>query len=145
MLRTACIYNGTPKEFGERVSVMRRHTDDDGKTPDPMIVEGKSFHRWEPELGAPGWLVAWWYKGNLQPGANKLQRWMAFEHDYRNYLRRKDVLGKARKLGEEALNRDIVILCKERLPKFCHRNVLADIIRHEVPNLVVRHVIPEEG
>ncbi len=145
MLRTACIYNDTPKEFGERVSVMRRHTDDDGKTPDPMIAKGKSFQRWEPELGAPGWLVVWWYNGNLQPGANKLQRWITFERDYRNYLRRKDVLEKARELGEEALRRDVVILCKERLPKFCHRGILADVIRHEVPDLVVRHVIAEEG
>ena len=145
MLRTGCIYNGTPKEFGTRISVMRKHTDDDGKAPDPKIIDGKSFQRWEPGLGAPGWLIAWWYKGNEQPGANKLVRWQAFERDYRNYLRRKEVLEKARELGQEALERDVVVLCKEELPKFCHRSILADVIRHEVPNLVVRHIIPEEG
>lgn len=145
MLRTACIYDQTPKELGERISVMRRHTEDDGKTPDPLIVKGKSFQRWVPELGAPGWLVAWWYNGNEQQGANKLARWKIFESDYRNYLRRNDIKGKVEDLAQEALRRDIVILCKEKLPKFCHRSILADVIRSEVPELLVRHVIPEEG
>lgn len=39
MLKTACILSERTEEQGVRISVMSRHTLEDGKTPDKRIME----------------------------------------------------------------------------------------------------------
>ncbi|MDO9231385.1 MAG: hypothetical protein Q7U36_02815 [bacterium] len=51
------------KEFGEkRISVMSRHTKEDGVTPDERIVEGVTFDEWQKDFAPPVKLIGAYYR-----------------------------------------------------------------------------------
>jgi len=62
MLYTGCILNDN--SVGTRISVMSRHTLNDGKTPDERITES-SYDEWMPELAPSARLIGGYYGGQV--------------------------------------------------------------------------------
>jgi len=123
-----------PGEIG--ISVMRGHTDNEGKNPDPNIFPD-SFTEHIQNLGPPRWLVAWWYQGNKLEGADIERREEMFGRDYINYLRTPEPLALAKGLIRRAMTMPIAILCKEPFPQFCHRHLLTEFLRRLSPTLPI--------
>lgn len=128
MLLTGCIYQPSGNEL--RVSVMSRHTLDDGKTPDPNIEEGTSWHIHWPELGPPPRLIGSYYKRGLP--------WEEFERQYLEYLRTdpRAVEAISRLITRSRIG-DHIILCKEETPERCHRRLIAEYCQKLAPELIV--------
>jgi len=62
----------------KRISVMSRHTKEDGVTPDKRIVEGVTFDEWRKEFAPPDKLVGAYYRNELS--------WKYFEKKYVEFL-----------------------------------------------------------
>lgn len=99
-----------------RISVMSRHTLNDGKTPDPKITR-KVFDVHIPELGPPPKLIGSYYRGEIN--------WLDFKKSYEVYLQNKDIQLLLKRLIELSKRIDIVLLCVEETPDFCHRRLIA--------------------
>ncbi len=132
MLRTKSILSEIAKEDGIRISVMSRHTLQDGKTPDKRIVPGKNYDIWVKELGPPGELVGSLYSEKID--------WEEYSLKYLGYLGRKDVSGWVEALATDSLVKDITILCIEPSADKCHRRLLAEECQRYEPSLEVKHV-----
>lgn len=126
MLRTKSIL--TPREDydGLRISIMSRHTLNDGVTPDSRIQKN-SYEEWKKEFAPPLKLIGDYYKRNLP--------WEKFEERYLEHL--KSIYEKVRKLSEKALSKDITLLCIEDLPEKCHRRLLAEECKRIKPELEI--------
>jgi len=131
-LHTACIF--TPKDrVGVAISVMSRHTQNDGKTPDERLdknLHPEIYDDWRRELAPPPYLVGSWYKKRIG--------WEEFEEEYRSFLKY-DLHARLslERLAFEALSSDITIMCVESTPEKCHRRILAEECVKIRPNLVV--------
>jgi len=130
MLHTKCILHPKEPKDGIRISVMSRHTLNNGITPHPEINPGK-FHAWLKSLAPPDKLVGDYYKRNLP--------WPEFEKRYLEHLRKPDVADKVKKLAKLALKLDFTIMCIEDSPDYCHRRLLAEEMQRYEPNLKVKH------
>jgi uncharacterized protein YeaO (DUF488 family) len=128
MLYTKSIHKLPEKSDGRRISVMSRHTQNDGKTPDPMI---QAYDAWYRQLAPPDKLVGDYYLRGLS--------WDAFSVGYTNYIRKKGIDVLVRRLAQEALASDITILCVEETADKCHRRILAEECQRYEPSLVVEH------
>ena len=117
MLKTKCIGGIVGLEDGLRISIMSRHTKNDGITSDPGISP-KSYDEWwkklapdEKELGA------------------YLRNEMTFEIFEAAYLVKLCYDSKANaamhRLIKLAREGNVTILCAEPSPEFCHRKILA--------------------
>ncbi len=104
MLYTKCILHEKEETDGTRISVMSRHTLNDGITPDQRIIS-TSFDEWMPELAPPAKLVGDHYLRNLP--------WMEFERRYLEYLSHPYINSQVSTLATRSLTRDITILCVE--------------------------------
>jgi len=113
---------------GRRISVMSRHTLNDGITPDKRIKPG-SYHGWEKKLAPPDRLVGSWYKRDLQ--------WEKFEEGYLNHLRTPAISAVVESLARRALEEDVTVLCAETKPERCHRKILAEECKRKEPKLIV--------
>jgi len=116
MIKTKCIYAAIdPEHDGTRISVMSRHTLDDGITPNPQITPDR-YDMHIPELAPPLKLVGAYKRGEIT--------WKTFEEGYLFYLRN----GGARHLGEVVRMAEdgiVTLLCVEETPEHCHRRLLA--------------------
>jgi uncharacterized protein YeaO (DUF488 family) len=129
-LYTRCILDSPLPEDGVRISVMSRHTLNDGVTPDARITEG-SYDFWRPMLAPPPRLIGSYYRDNFL--------WRDFKAEYLQHLRKQDVSMYVQELAAEALGQDITLLCVEQKGEPCHRVLLAgECLRYE-PLLVVTH------
>lgn len=99
-----------------RISVMSRHTLNDGKTPDPQITR-EVFDVHIPELGPPPKLIGSYYRGEIN--------WPDFEKAYILHLQSDDMQLLLKRLIELSKKIDIVLLCIEETPDFCHRRLIA--------------------
>src|SRR3989338_7891927 len=115
MLRKKSILAPKENYDGLRISVMSRHTLNDGVTPDRRITEN-SFDERRREFAPPPKLTGDYYKRDLP--------WEEFEKRYLNNL--KFIYEEVKKLSEMALNKDITLLCIEESPERCHRRLLAE-------------------
>lgn len=104
-------------EDGLRVSVMSRHTLEDGVTPDPRITR-ESYDEWLFEFAPPFDLVGSYYRKELS--------WGEYEEAYLAFLRSKEKESQVRSLALWALSRDITVMCIEDIPEHCHRRLLAE-------------------
>jgi uncharacterized protein YeaO (DUF488 family) len=130
VLRTASILSARGADDGLRVSVMRRHTLNDGLTPHPGITP-LSFDRHWPELAASARLLGDYYKRGLP--------WEAFAW---RYLRELRGLPAARMRLQELLSTlrsgvDVTLLCVEADGARCHRRLLAEECLRHIPELRV--------
>ena len=117
MLKTKSILKPREKSDGLRISIMSRHTLNDGLTPHPEINDS-SYDEWLKILAPPLNLVGEYYKRGLP--------WRGFEQRYLDYLRQPDIQLEVKKLAERALSHQITILCVEDSPEYCHRRLLAE-------------------
>ena len=121
----------------EYVSVMSRHTLEDGITPDSEILLDGVDHR--IQLAPPPKLVGDWYRGRL--GARTKETFeSAFAPRYIDHLAVR--FDEIRRLGEAALSRDIVVMCIEDMTHnpedlLCHRRLLAEYCLKLYPELQV--------
>jgi uncharacterized protein YeaO (DUF488 family) len=128
MIRTKSIL--MPEDFydGVRISVMSRHTLNDGITPHPKISDS-SYDLWMPSLAPPAKLIGDYYKRGLS--------WECFEERYLDYIRGSGVRYGVEALAKKGLSLDLTLLCIEDLPDFCHRRLLAEECRRYENSLVL--------
>ena len=129
MLYTGCILKNN--SIGTRISVMSRHTLNDGITPHPKINE-ISYDEHLIVLAPPYNLIGDYYKRGLS--------WELFEIKYREYLKNKNVKIRVKDIGQRSLTEDLTILCIEEFPDNCHRRLLAEECQFYYPELKVIHL-----
>jgi len=122
------ILTPTSRNDGLRISVMSRHTLDDGITPNHAITDAL-FDEWLQGLAPPPKLVGAYYKRNLP--------WKAFEEAYLEFLRENEQAVMVKELATRAVSRNITIMCIEESPDFCHRRLLAEECQRTVPQLEI--------
>ena len=137
-LYTKCIFKERNEGDGIRISVMSRHTLDDGVTPD-MRITVDLFDEHLQELAPRSKLVGAYYKGMIT--------WDEFEQSYVSDIREAGVTEKVDELAMRAMRCDLTILCVEDSPMDCdengrlkcHRRVLAQECQARQLNLIVEH------
>lgn len=127
-LFTKSILAPVSSDDGLRISVMSRHTLNDGITPHPDITNNL-FDEWLQELSPRPGLVGAWYKRSLP--------WDDFEEAYLIFLRRDPQAEIVRSLATQAISHDFTIMCIEELPKHCHRRLLAEECHRVEPSLTI--------
>ncbi len=132
MLYTNCILNPREEREGLRISVMSRHTLNDGQTNDLRIVPFVSYDFWLQRLAPSGKLVGDWYKNKLG--------WEDFEKSYLDYLRTDSVADLVHSLFERAFEENLSLLCIEKSPEFCHRRLLAEECQRYDSRLKIEHI-----
>ncbi len=134
VLYTRCIFPPREAEDGVRISVMSRHTLNDGITPDPRL-EGM-YDEWLQELAPPGRLVGSYYKRDLS--------WGRYHGLYIAFLRSRLAIPHVRELAQRAIHEDITLLCVEPTPECCHRRLLAEECSRWEPRLEIAHKMPSD-
>ena len=132
MLRTKSIFDEISEEDGVRLSVMSRHTLNDGITQDTRIIPNVTYDEHLVVLAPPSRLVGLWYRKQID--------WAAFAREYLEYLNRPEPDRAVRELAERALRRDITLLCAEPRGENCHRVLLAQRCKELQPGLELRHL-----
>lgn len=148
MLRTKCIFLPISPYDGQRISVMSRHTLNDGVTPDSRIVAGVTYTSHLQKLAPPASLVGWWYRENrkltdtpeLNTNKMKDELWRVFINQYSEHLDKPTQAELTTRLVDRALIKTVTILCVEESPEFCHRRLLSEKAKLLRPELEVRHV-----
>jgi uncharacterized protein YeaO (DUF488 family) len=128
MLKTKSFLSSEEDLDGLRISIMSRHTLNDGISPHPKI-NNSSYNLWMPSLAPPVKLLGDYYKRGLP--------WEQFEHRYLEYIRQAKVQIEVQNLAERSLDSVITLLCIEKSPKHCHRRILAYACKKYQPSLVL--------
>ena len=131
MLITKCIFAPVEKDDGLRVSIMSRHTLNDGITPDRRITR-HSYENHYQMFAPPLTTVGAWYKEKID--------WEEFTRQYTTHLEEKYVREHLAVLAREALHKNITLLCVEPTEDQCHRGILARICQELEPTLTIKHV-----
>lgn len=134
MLFTKCILGEREITDGIRISVMSRHTLNDGKTIDHRIDGQFDEHQWA--LGPNGKLIGNYYKPPEHP---ERIDWDEFEKGYVAWIRRSDRIPLVRLLAFRASQSDLTIMCIEETPERCHRRLLAEECLRYEPGLTLVH------
>lgn len=129
-LYTKCIFKPATLEDGLRISVMSRHTLNDGKTVDERITP-ETYHKWMPELAPEPRMVGKWHRKEIE--------WNTFEAKYFQRIRAPDIALLVEALALSALKTNITLLCAEETPQYCHRRLLGEECRIYTPKLIVVH------
>jgi uncharacterized protein YeaO (DUF488 family) len=124
-LRTKCILAPPSEEDGTRISVMSRHTLNDGKTPHPDITIS-TYDEWLPGLAPHPRLVGRYYRQEI-----------SFEELAEAYRLVARDSPEVLKLAERALTETITVMCIEDGCGRCNRRILAEECQRLVPLLEV--------
>lgn len=130
VLYTNCILSWPVGTDGHRISVMSRHTLNDGVTPDKRITPD-SYHEWLPQLAPPPELIGGYYKLSIP--------WEQLEREYVAHIRKPPAIELVKSLAKKAIAQDITLLCIESAPNKCHRRLLAEEMGRLEPKLQVVH------
>jgi uncharacterized protein YeaO (DUF488 family) len=130
MIHTKCILHPKSPKDGVRVSVMSRHTLNDGITPHPDIKPG-TFNTWLKIFAPADKLVGDYYKRGLS--------FDEFKRRYLEYLRLPEIQERLRKFAKLALKQDFTLMCIEEIADNCHRKILAEEMQRLEPTLKVLH------
>lgn len=125
---TGCILSEKTPADGLRISVMIRHTLNDGVTPDTRITN-YDYH--ESIFGPSPQLIGDYYKRALP--------WKQFEVRYFEELRTKEKKQHVAKLARQAVQQTITLLCIEEEALRCHRRLLAEECQTYEPSLIIVH------
>lgn len=128
MLKTKSILSLKEDSDGLRISVMSRHTLNDGITPHPKI-NSSSYDIWMPDLAPPSRLLGDYYKRGLP--------WEQFEIQYLEYLKHPYIQIKVQGVARKGLDLIITFLCIEDSPEYCHRRLLAEECKKYQPALAL--------
>lgn len=129
-LFTKCILKDKNKIDGLRISVMSRHTLNDGVTKDERITEQK-FDLHYPQLGPSLRLIGDYYKRGLS--------WEEFEKRFIEEMLNPVSATLLKEIAQKALNENITLMCIEETPHNCHRSLLAKQCKIFLPDLVVEY------
>ncbi len=130
MLYTGCIVRQPEIPRIVRICIMSRLTLNDGITPHQGILKS-SFEYHLSELGPSPRLIGDYYKRGLS--------WTEFEHRYLGEIRTSPKMFTVQTLAYIATIIDVLILCIEDCPEFCHRRLLArECLRYQ-PCLHIEH------
>ena len=130
MLFTKSILKPKSHEDGIRISVMSRHTLNDGITPNPKI-SSYSYDTWLKELAPPSKLIRDYLKNNVS--------WDLYAEKYLEFLNQENISKKIQQLAKRALKRDITLLCIEDKADYCHRKLLAEECQRYETDLVIEN------
>jgi len=128
MLRSKPIRSKREELDGVRMSVMSRHTLNDGQTPDETITPDM-YDMWWPHLAAPAQLLGDYYKRDLS--------WDEFEVRYNEHLDIPQVHELTARLAHLALEQNVTVLCTEDTPEQCHRRLLVERCKLIIPKLII--------
>jgi len=130
MLFTKCILAPIEPGDGVRISIMSRHTQPDGITPDTRISPNQYDAHW-PELAPPPRLIGDYYKRGIS--------WEEFASRYELYLAiQAEARQRTTELIQLAQRQAVTVLCIEELPDRCHRRLLAEMCRKRNQQLTIR-------
>jgi uncharacterized protein YeaO (DUF488 family) len=127
-LKTKSIIDAKESADGLRISIMSRHTLDDGITPDPRITQGSYDEHWL-ELAPPPRLIGDYYKRGLS--------WAVYEMRFKEHLNSSVALACLNKLIQLSLQGNVTIMCIEDTPEKCHRRLVAEACRKLAPELEI--------
>lgn len=134
MLKTKCILAPMSVTDGVRISIMSKHTLNDGITLDGRITSD-IFDEHKPIYAPPLTLIGAYYR-SINEGIFRTTAWNDFEKGYLLYL---DNINEAiDSLALSARNQNITIMCIEKTPDYCHRRLLAERIKELYSNLEVK-------
>lgn len=126
MLYTKCILAPRSVADGLRISVMSRHTLDDGVTPHPLITVA-SFDEWLWEFAPPATLIGAYLR--------REKSWEQYAEEYLAHLRQDRNAEMVGTLASCATLGDFTLLCIEKTPEQCHRRLLAEECQRHEPTL----------
>ncbi len=129
-LYTKCILKEKDASDGLRVSIMSRHTLQDGTTPHPQISPD-SFDIHMPALAPSPKLIGDYYKRGLS--------WEDFEKRFTVEMSSAASVEKLQEITEKALRENVTLLCIEETCDFCHRRLVAELCKKLNSDLVVEH------
>lgn len=130
-LYTKSIYKKRDPEDATHVSIMSRHTLEDGITPDENILPGESFDEWMRELAPPTKLVGSYYRKEIE--------WDEYESAYLDFLRSEEIAPLVEVFARRCTEETITLLCVEDKADNCHRRLLAEELQRKEPGLRVVH------
>jgi len=130
-LYTESIVKPKNPEDQKRISVMSRHTLNDGKTPDARIIDGETFDEWLKDFAPPSKLVGAYYRKEIQ--------WEEFEQKYLEFLRSAETQPKVESFAKRCTEETITLMCIEDDPTHCHRRLLAEELQRYQPHLKIIH------
>lgn len=128
MLKTKCIRVEHEPSDGLRISIMSRHTEDDGQTPDSTITPD-SYDQWWPILGPPLGLIGAYCRQEID--------WDEYTAGFMDHLEEAPVVDVVERLAHMALRRNVTLLCTEETPEQCHRRLVAERCQAIVPELEI--------
>lgn len=128
MLKTRSILAPFSPEDGLRISIMSRHTLEDGKTPNPEIQDNL-YEEWWPELAPPTTLIGAYYRRDLA--------WPEFEDGYKNHLDTSTASERISELIDLSMAGVVTVLCIEEVPDHCHRRLLVEECAIREPRLEI--------
>lgn len=126
MLKTGCILKTYSHDTV--ISIMSRHTLNDGNTLHPQINEN-SYDEHIVVLAPPPKLIGDYRLRELP--------WGQFKERYIKYLQKPDIAEEIQKLAKRAMASDIRIVCIEEIPEQCHRKILAEECTKYEPQLEI--------
>lgn len=131
-LYTKSIFKPRAPEDSRHISVMSRHTLNDGVTPDDRIIEGESYDEWLKALAPPDQLVGRYYRNEVS--------WEEYENEYKKYLNSDAVKPILTDFSKRCEGEPITLLCVEESPEKCHRRILAEELQKLNPKLNIKHL-----
>lgn len=129
MFTKSIIKEKEPNE--KRISVMSRHTKEDGITPDERIIEGETFDEWRKEFAPPANLVGAYYRNELS--------WEDFKKKYIEFLQGAEIKPKVESFAKRCTEETITLMCIEDTANRCHRRLLAEELQKYQPQLKIIH------
>ena len=127
MLSSKCIKAPRGPEDGRRISIMSRHTLDDGITPDQGIAP-ESYDEWWKELAPDEKKLGLYLRGEIP--------FSSFVAGYRWRLFHEDATYEAiNRLIDLARNENVTVLCVEASSARCHRRILLEACSVMAPDL----------
>ena len=130
MIKTKSILRPKDESDGIRISVMSRHTLNDGITPHPQIYH-YSYDEWLKILAPPEKLLGDYY-------IRKIKNLEDVKKYYITYLRNPEIKTEVLKLAKRGMDEIITLLCVENLPIDCHRKILAEECKRYFPSLILK-------
>lgn len=117
MLKTKSIFAPIEDSDGIRISIMSRHTLNDGKTPDSRITPA-DYEEHCTRLAPVPRLV----------GRLKRQEisFSFFEKKFNQYLETPIVAEEITRISRMAMDRNVTLMCAEATPEECHRRLVAE-------------------
>jgi len=127
-LKTKSILAPIEKDDGYRISVMNRHTLDDGITPDKRITY-EMYGEHKKTLAPSAKLLGDYYKRGLN--------WDEYEKRFKKEINNPETIKILKEISKKALKENITLLCIEEKPDFCHMRLLAEECKKLEPKLEI--------